>query len=137
MLAKLPKLRDHIAKLNDSEIHSIWEESVEKKQTQNNKEKETVLQGKKDVVQTNGRPGILKVGEKVRVYENSDEKRQKKTRTVVMIQTEFDNPEHEGKQVRSRAEDGSTVKKCNCDCCRKLDVNELLRRLADLMEEKK
>lgn len=35
-----------------------------------------------------------------------------------------------------RTESG-LVKKCGCECCKKQDLNDLLLRLGDLLEEKK
>ena len=78
-----------------------------------------------------------KVTDNVKVVETFDDKRKKKMRTVVLVHTEVDCSEKEmegqsGHSKMMRTENG-VVKRCNCD----LDINELLRRLGDLVQEKK
>ena len=77
--------------------------------------------------------------DKVHVFESIDESRKKKMRTVIVVHSEIDCSESEVEvfSKAQRTEDGRVVRKCQCDCCKKLDVNELMIRLGELLDKKK
>lgn len=98
-----------------------------------------VLPEKKVTIDTpapKAQPVVPMTKHNIQVIENTDVSRNKKMRTVILIQTEAEL--HEG-EVLSKATitENGFKKKCSCDCCRKLDLNELLMRLGESLEERK
>lgn len=81
-------------------------------------------------------PVIPQPKHNMQVIEHTDPNRNRKMRTVIVMQTE---PElHEGEALsKGMITESGFRKKCGCECCRKLDLNELLLRLGELLEERK
>lgn len=74
----------------------------------------------------------------IQIIETTDPNRHKKMRTVVLVHSEMDMNEREGEVIsKATSTENGFKKKCSCECCRKLDLNELLVRLGELLEERR
>ena len=77
-------------------------------------------------------------GDKIQIIEDTDERRQKKTKTVVFVHTETDVCDNLGNQAKMVSTEKGLTRQCACDCCKKYsDLNVVVQRLVELIEEKK
>jgi hypothetical protein len=70
--------------------------------------------------------------------ESLDETRKKKMRTVILVHSEIDCSDKEIETFsKGTRTEGGVQRKCTCDCCKKLNITELVTRLGELLDEKK
>ena len=78
-------------------------------------------------------PAISQPKPSIQVVETFDANRNKKIKTVILVQNEME-VEREGEVIsKVTMSEGGSKKRCICECCKNMDLNDLLVRLGEIL----